>query len=581
MAVMLGGAISFVLPAHQVPSIELLSEGPCTGVMGQTISVFPGIGLENFTPVNSTVAIRGLGWTCTASSTTADASEFTESFTETGTRYSIEHCDLYFERFISFPYADYSSFNYTIGLDVEYGPIGVGFSVRFWGTPTIIQDSRVAETGDSLRLTLSVPLDDIAAQSPGTWCLTALVTIDIRTSSCASVLLSRLLGIAQSQYPLLPLAIDLESRNGDSISRYMHPWYGMENRFSVPAVNITRLTDPICGGLIFPAQPNETIYVQPGRYSCVSGFYSELGGLSGPSFDFEIGNNEQALLRCRLDMIRVSLDINPVFIIDSLSVGPGYDAYYSFVDLTPPYPEALYVPSCNTTLTASLRYTAGLIGFGRYLAAQITTNGTENFILRVRLPYFTIFGVNLSPGELIVIVFVIGLLLGSLLLAQQPSTPRTRSRITHDPRFWPVVLLCLSVVFPWFSQSYIVSSLLWQVPTTATLDFMIPLSIMLRRATGVPGQPIYDSFIWLNIPVLFFVFWGPLGWAMSRIAGPHARTAELGYVVSILLPATVGLVFWISYPSPLTPQFGLFLVAIAPLVYIVGLLICRHAIRLK
>jgi len=588
LALVVAIPIVLFIPSHPAPAIELELVGLSDGVEGQTLSTIVEESPETVVLVNSTILSRSPGWTSYGHSFTYSPIEnaqayFEESQTEIGSTLYLQQCVLSFSRQMILPFRDYTLANYSFDIeiiDTDSTPVQVECWLDFFEGSTFLEQVKTMTKNDLATITFEVPLDHLKAELSDIWCVTVNLRIEIKTASYALVRLSPLIGIAHSEVPLSALVLDMQTLNGNSISNPLQ-----FNYYYYIAVNLTRNDGMNQSALLFPNISNETIYVKVGNYSSISGLYSwHLDDLNGTQLNFELHVNEKMTLMCRIPVIRIHLDIVQAFIIDELYISwdpeeDDYQKYYHVSSLVTPYPEFLYVASPNKSLRISLRYTAGFIGawFRNILSVEANTTGSNDMVLHVTLPYFSILGVNLALGELFVIIFLLGLIFGIILQSQQPSTPRSRIRILQDPRFFAVLPLCVSIIVPWFSYFDILGQYSYSTlyASVERIDIMLPLSIMIRSSPGIPGQPIYENYIWLEIPTLFFLFWLPLRFVLSRIGEKVQPHFDMWFLICILSPALIGLCYLLVVPYQLTIQLGMMCAWAAPIIYVVGVLISR------
>jgi hypothetical protein len=384
-------------------------------------------------------------------------------------------------------------------------------------------------------------------------------------------------GIAHAASPLCPFILDMRTLNGKSID-HMMPFF---SEFS-PVLNISRDDGSNQTALLFPERSNHTMYVMPSTYTAISGLYGWLDQfLYRTNSSFELIPNQGITLACRVRMVSISLQISPDFILDSLYYQNDRDLDYHFGQdlspLTPPYPDFWYIIMPNESLCISMSYTSGNVNYRHSFSFEVDSVGSSDYILTINLPYFSVLGMNLSSGEFFIIIFILGLVGGILLQSEQLRTARTRSLITRDPRFYSSLFLIASIFVPWFSYYSIISGGIFsQRIVVEQMDIMLPLSIMLRRSPGIAGFPVYENYIWLEVPTLIFLLWLPLRSSILRIGRKNYQTFDLWYFLCILSPLILGICYLLFIPYQLTIRLGMVCAGLSPVVYGVGILIYRY-----
>ncbi len=583
--------IVLFIPIHQSPAAQLELVGPSNSTSGQIVTSSPEESSEIVIIENTTISSRSFGWESSGYSSTYDphknTQEYFEEFqTEQGTEFLVKECSISMGRLATLPFRDYVSANYSFDVEIlDAGSTPVEIGCYFFPFESYL-DFRVEETllvGDSKKITLEIPISAMKSELSDFWCISGNLIINIQTTSTALIRFSSLLGKAQSDSPLSELILDMATLNGDSIDQALSLF-----QRHAPAVNLTRNDGLNLSGLLFSSRPNLSIYIKPGNYSSISGLYGWFSGLKNETQSyFELALDNRITLKCRIPIIRISLSITPPSIIDSLFVSwdqenSDFDHSIYISSLVPPYPKYLYVPAPNNSLRVYASYVTGFLGswVGHSFSTEINTLGSSDIRLIITLPFFSIAGINLTSGELFVIIFLVGLIFGTLLQNERLSTPKSRAHILHDSRFYAVLLLVPSIILPWFSYTTIFDEAhLSLFVAIERIDIMLPLSIMIRSSQGVSGYPIYENYIWLESPTLFFLFWRPLRSAILRIGRTNRGNFDLWFLLCILSPFLIGLCYLLIIPYQLSIQTGMICAAASPTLYCISVLIQRYRKR--
>ncbi|MBS3793996.1 MAG: hypothetical protein KGY80_03820 [Candidatus Thorarchaeota archaeon] len=173
-------------------------------------------------------------------------------------------------------------------------------------------------------------------------------------------------------------------------------------------------------------------------------------------------------------------------------------------------------------------------------------------------------------------------------MKQQSAHPKLISRhilvvafvaLTHDikriftnPRFAPVVLLTLSIFFPWFTLTSLNlhhDTLSGGADRVLVTEYVyLPISILLKRTEGTMPFLVWDNWIFLLVPATIVLFWIPCRYSMTDLLGEHQWELDTECFTTLFLPALFAVFFYIARLDSLIIGLGFVFVVLAPIVWI-------------
>lgn len=583
LAIIVGVSIGIAVPSSTVTQIQLEESGYIEGSTGATIVRSSTTGTTKQILLNSSPFPGAIKWNMWAYPITdSESSYFQVTEEATGGYIELSRADVHFDYLFHMNILDHTEGVIIVNITGISGSIDATLYVEFRGLMTDDSSSLQRRTeisldaGDSGTLLIEIPMNEIRTRLSSLWAAQVDIVLEFHTASESVLVINDVIVEVQSVVPLYPLTVDLQDTMGSSLNLAAKSWYWIE----VPGVNLTRDSSSRSWALILPRNVNETIYVQNGNYTAIAGIFSyDYSNVSSiTEFEFEDGQNIH--ISIRLYMIQISLDISPDIYYTGLRFNwdEYWNIWFDFEDLSPPYPDHIYIPARSGQLSASISY--NMRQEGRYSSASdsLDIDGNYNLLLTVRLPLFSFFGAALTAGEIVIIIIGIALLIGIGLSLQKPRTPYGWRIIKSDPRFAPLFLLGLSVIFPWFNFSQVIpeSSL---IPIVFSRDFYLPLCVMMDSTQTSLGSLFFSRYFILDVPFKLLIFWAPLAYVYSKIGQPQKWKNDTSFFAALLLPVLLAFLTYSTSFVQLVPNLGLLLVIAAPFVWGFELLIYHKVIK--
>ncbi|MFX1606480.1 MAG: hypothetical protein ACFFDD_11275, partial [Promethearchaeota archaeon] len=555
------------------------------GSVGSSVTLSPGESRTNLVLLNSSSFSPEAGWKVEFNRINNYAPRGEQTSTAAGIHLDLSNVDASLSYDTNFNLRDYG--NVTVSLDVKAlrGPIEVSLSLDIYSFLSVTPfasyhdgKSVPLNTSQTTRITLEVDTKELYAAWSPLWLAQSYVRIDVYPYSShwtelgdvqldASLLLENMTISAVSSASLSPLSVDTQDTQGSSV----YETGLILNWIEWPAVNLTNEEFPSEWGMFVPWKSNDTVYVQAGNYSGTAGFYNF--NYSNYTFDtsFEILSNTILTLGLRFEMVRVNLSISPALPYLRISMWyPDYPRSDYYVEVIPPFPDALYIPKRSGTLYISFHTPPRVES--REIVYRISMNVTEPVSLYVHLhiPMFPVFGIMLSTGELLLVILALALLTGAVASTHKPNTQRRWTDRFKDPHFWPAFLVGVSAFVPWFVTS-------WDIGESVFVQrsLYLPFAMGLDSTTNSLAALVVSPSMLLDIPFRIAFFWVPLRWAFGHVGSPKRWNFDFFYVICISFPLLNGIMFYLYTPMPLTISLGFLLVVAAPILWGFEILIYR------
>jgi hypothetical protein len=395
-------------------------------------------------------------------------------------------------------------------------------------------------------------------------------------TSPASLRLENVSFTANSTVPLSPLVIDIQDTQGQSAYNPL----GILSFIDMPAVNLTSDTYPDEWGIVLPTRANDTIYVAEGNYSGTAGIYSYRVVNNTFAVSFEILTDTSHHLGLQFEMIRINLDVSPA--VPYLEVHMYYDNRF-WVDYTievaPPFPETFCIPKWTANLsiviTTPRRVEHSRFPLSNLIEIEVTQSRTIDIDLEVSL--FSLGSILISAGEVLLIFLGLALLVGAILSIQAPTSEFHWKQLIRDPRFWPVLLLGVSIILPWFTSITSMQLHAWNSGGFFYVhrSLFSPLACGLDSTANSLALVVYSRNFILEVPARIILFWLPLKWAAGHVGNPEKWSFNFYYAIELLSPAFMGFLVFLFTPLRLMPALGYIVVWAAPILWALELLIYR------
>ncbi|NHJ12805.1 MAG: hypothetical protein EAX95_03975 [Candidatus Thorarchaeota archaeon] len=593
LASILGMAIDVVVP-DALGSDLVVTETPASGTPGPSVTVGSQPSIANVTLLNDNRFNRESGWRTDFYLLSDELPRIERTARETGLQLDLSNVAFFCYYEINVNLRDYETITLSLDLEVLRGPIELGFGMdifSFLSTPYYHDGgdevTRDLATGDSTTIAVELDMNELYGSWLPLWLAQGWVRISIYPVSSdwwdwvdtpldASIVLENITVSATTSTPLAPLHVDIQNTEGFSI----YESGANLNWREWPAINLTRQEIPTKWGILLPWRSNDTIYVAVGNYSGIAGIYSYDYANDTYSFSFEIQANSVLHLGLRFEMVRVSLTVSPDVPYLWLSLWSSDVLYYDYgLVVASPFPQTLYIPKRDGTLIISLAIPHRVEGSGgppRYRTSLVISESVD-IAVQLNVPLFPFFGVLLSTGEVLLVIFGLTLLAGAMFSLQRPGGRRPWSSVVKDPRFWPIALIGFSIVLPWFVSFWTLENLSWSMsePVFVMRSIYSPFALGTDNTGNSLANPVASRYMITEIIPRIILFWLPLKLATDHVGRPGKWRYNSYYATCILLPLIMGVLVLLFTPIPLVMSIGFFLVLAAPILWSLEILIYR------
>ncbi|MFX0055897.1 MAG: hypothetical protein ACFFAD_13305 [Candidatus Hermodarchaeota archaeon] len=601
LASLLGVAINIAVPDVVEPHFDVTST-PAAGTAGSNVTVASLQSRAELTLQNGSSFDPDSGWQTEFRSINEGLPIVERTPHMSGVQIDLSNVAIISDYHFNLNTRDYEQVTFSLDLDVLRGPVEVRVGVHYYRAvdhPSYSGSQREYSltTGDSTQFNLDLDADWIYNHWSSVWLVQARLRIGIvpmgtNLPNMASVIINNVTITASSSTPLSLLRVDVQNTEGSSIyeakiEKGIAEW---------PAVNLTTQGDPERWGLLLPFRTNDTVYVSAGNYSGIAGTYGFGWVNQTYPISINIAPNTCTHLSMRFEMVFVNLLITPdiPYLVVNLEQ-PGvllYDIslYHSFM-LPSPFPQTICIPNRGDILIITLQIPSRM-NYADYMLPRmdyagretISISGPMNIDIHLHMPLFSFFGILLSTGELLLSVFGLALLGGAILNLRRPGASRNWERIVRDTRFWPTLLIGISIFLPWFISFF---------PMNPEGSFYAGDSFMLVRALYPPiaisidftanslALPLIRNTILIDGLIRVIIFWFPLYGAAMHIGWSSKWKLNFYYAAYILLPLCLGVLTLIFTPFPLGISIGFILAAAAPVLWGFQILIYQGHKRIK
>jgi len=345
------------------------------------------------------------------------------------------------------------------------------------------------------------------------------------------LMLHRIVVWAEYEVPVSPIVLNLETSDG-------HPLfendYTRQIRNHYPIIEMTPANNSQYEFRI--RLQNRTLYVVPQTFVFEPGWYYVY--TERTEFNVTVAENEALTCLIHLSTVRLEIAIEPIVPIVILSINlDSYEDTYELYLKNQDIPEYLYLPPYPTVaievatpdlLSSSPSYYTDI-----HLRESISYNVTKNLHLDVTMQYLSVFGLAISPQDLIQIFLVVTLYV--LLIAYLSLYMyEKKQRITlKDPRIIPLLLILVTAVIPWFSA--IRTNILYsetQITILSTGVFPI-FSAWIDSGMFTLVIPSFGVY-WVIASVL--LFWMPLFYANYSTSPPSTKEENYNSAYALFAP---------------------------------------------
>ncbi|MFW9794090.1 MAG: hypothetical protein ACFFEE_07310, partial [Candidatus Thorarchaeota archaeon] len=331
---------------------------------------------------------------------------------------------------------------------------------------------------------------------------------------------------------------------------------------------------------------NDIIYVAAGNYSGIAGVYGYDYVNNTFSVSFEIPVSTSLNLGLQFEIVRINLEISPT--VPYLNIHMWYDDRFwtdYTIEVAPPFPDTVCILKRSANLSISIstlpRVEQTPNPFVYEIKIEILQPTTIDIDLEINL--FSLGGILISAGEVLLIFLGLALLVGAVLSTQEPNSELHWKQLIHDPRFWPVLLVGASILLPWFTSFSSMQRYSWSSGGFFIIHRALytPLACGLDSTTNSVGLVVFSRYLILEIPTRIILFWLPMKWAAEYIGTPGKWSFNFYYGICLLSPAFMGFMVLPLTPLRLMPALGYIVVCSAPILWTLELLIYRFIKKQK
>lgn len=599
LASALGIAIDIVVP-DVLSNNLVVTETPVTGTPGPSTTATFQPSFSSLTLLNDCRFAHESGWRTDYWLLNEELPRVQRTSRESGLQLDLFNVAFFYYYELNFNLRDYDNITFSLNVEALRGPVEIHLGVdifSFLSIPNYHEGGdeviRNLNTGESHTISFELDTNALYGSWLPLWLAQGWIYISIYPVSSdwwdwinapveASVLLKNISVAASTSTPLAPIYVDIQNTGGSSIYES-----GVNlNWREWPAINLTCEEDPDKWGILLPWRSNDTIYVAAANYSGTAGIYGYDYANDTYSVFFEMESNTALYLGLRFEMVRVSLSISPKVPYLWISLWSSDVSSYNYhLVVAPPFPQTLYIPKRDGTLTISISIQPRVEGSGEPLSYRRIFAISESVDIAIQLsaPLFPFFGILLSTGEILLTIFGLTLLVGAMLSLQKPTERRTWSSIVKDPRFWPIALIGLSAILPWFVSYQILENISWPMgePIMLTRGLYSPYALGLDTSSNSLAMPVASRYMITEIIPRIILFWLPFKWAIGYLGEPRKWRFSASYAICISLPLVMGVLVFFFTPIPLTISAGFLLVTISPIFWGVEILIYRGMKRVR
>ncbi|TFH07192.1 MAG: hypothetical protein E4H14_09045 [Candidatus Thorarchaeota archaeon] len=256
---------------------------------------------------------------------------------------------------------------------------------------------------------------------------------------------------ATFEVPVSPLVLDYKTTDGSDLFGNN---YTALIRFDGLELVIRRMSDGYLGDITVKYQ-NYTLYLPTQNYTLTSVWARQYH----TRFNFNITLFENITTHCLFHMkaVRIYLAFDSSYPLIRLSINryddsfPNFEIYFRETEV----PEYVYIPpyflfdikiATITPLSGSIYHASSDIS----IQTRISSNSTNDFHVRVLLPYFDIAGIIFTPQDFIQIVLALFLfILITLRIFTHLHSKRPRYS-WKDPRLIPIFIFSIIACIPWY-----------------------------------------------------------------------------------------------------------------------------------
>ncbi len=376
---------------------------------------------------------------------------------------------------INLPVVNYSYVKYSVSMTCTLGSANISVRNRIFDFPygseyyEGIETSIPITAGSTEKLTLITPLDDMLNITP-TWFVRSTMILKIDAQQDTEILFERVIIEAYSEVDLYPTTFNIQSPDGADlfanpsfhILGNLVPYYSQLSNTYYPAFRLTMTGNMSDSSLLVSRSANETLYLTKGTYSGEVGWFRDKRdyGYNTQTISFTIGDDDMLSVNARIPVIRLYLDISPVFAHTSISIQSDYIIYWAKYPLPSTF---FYIPPVSLLHVAiypvyfeSIEENPIFFNYDPARASiSIDTDGeSADLHVTVTFPHIEFFGFILDLGQISALTIIsILVLIVPIKIARKTYSDFLRNKNTQYSVIC-VSLYYISAFTPWATYSY-------------------------------------------------------------------------------------------------------------------------------
>ncbi|MFW9767429.1 MAG: hypothetical protein ACFFEM_01310, partial [Candidatus Thorarchaeota archaeon] len=532
------------------PSFELTPLDPISEPNGHRISQTPFNSMNSVVIMNETLNYGSPFWV--VEPYTSLSAIVNNTLGVTDGVLNIVHSN--FRTTVMIPYEDYDGFSVTLNVSCVVGMVSVYFRVSIDGRNSEYYSSDLEhierielEGGQNASLHI-VPIMSDLDQEPGEWLVPMTVHIGFNAETLGQILEPLVTIEASSSHELVPLTIDVQTQEGESI--YKNP--NTQHLMLDPMINLTRNTNGTPRYARFTAhRVNETIYTRPTNMNFTASwlYRSIYSNFWRYDSSFTLANETSTFIEVEFPLTELHISFAPEIPYFELRLDYNSDMHFYWW---------LYLGSRSS----DWKYV--------YIPLIEGNNNPQSFIIEIRaftyentigqyyyrsIAYFSMdtntnWHLNISYAQIVTLgnivltyeglVASVGLplwvitglmtLIVTILYISNPSREDFK-RFLLKPEVIPFLLVTLSIFVPWITSDEYIQS--FYQGGTAYRDIYPALNTVITHSNDTlatirfgiyPHHVLSIHQFWWTVEILFWITWIYL---VIRIAVPFGEHTYL------------------------------------------------------
>lgn len=432
------------------------------------------------------------------------------------------------------PRFDYDRIVFNVSLESTSSVTAVTFAISYSGVGVSLSEDVSELSVVSIELNVS----EIKEQS-AFW----LVDLNARISPIDSLIIHNLIVWVYSSVPLVPVSIDLQTTNGQSLfesTMFRNLWHR-------PNLRLYKDNNTSNIGNLYPREINHTFYVRPGMLNGTARWEPEYYN----SFPLNVlyFSNESVLIKVRLLAINVELDVNTSYPITHIYISGynhwTYDLYVS-PDLMPP---SLYIPpDYEVYITVSLsEISNNMQPLITSSLSRLNLNGSYNLRAHVDFNSPTFGGFEFTTDFIRVILTLTLFLLVLLRLSLFINNPKRK--IPKDFRLIPSISFGILSLLPWFYNTNFFPQPYQEftIPIHSISMGPFPLVGFWTDGSSIAWTVTSETLVWSIVAIA--LYWLPVLGTAIQFSTPSNRLNDIKMGILLFIPSNLILFVYLGLES--------------------------------